>query len=535
MTGYLTILRLLFRLDRIKLPMWLLGLGLLVGITPTSVRSLTETEAATRGVAPEVILAEQAVLVETNAAMVAMSGPADSLDTFGGRYAFEISAFTFALVGLMSALLVIRHTRAEEEAGRVELTRALGVGPWARIGAVITEALVANVAVAAVILATFLADGIDPARTLLFASGMALCGLAFAAVTLVVVQVFEFGKGAVGGAMSVLAFAYVIRAAGDVRDDWLVVLSPIGLAQHLDPYGAARWWPLVVLGALVVAGVAGAAALSRRRDVGAGLIGQRPGPARAADSLVSPIGLVWRLQRQTLVWWAVGIAGFGAVWGSMLSSLDDFVADNETMGDMLDAMGISSDSIREGFASMALTLLAMMAMAAALQVVVRVRTEEREGRAEAVLGTAASRQRWFGAFVVVAQVAAPLLLLAAVVGTYGADAAVTGEVTGLADGVWGALARVPAVLAVTGVAVLLAGWSGRTAAAGWFAFGASAVLFLFGELLQLPMVVQQLSPLPHVTHLPYEAQPWLSLVVLTTIGLAGTVAGVALFERRDVG
>ena len=34
----------------------------------------------------------------------------------------------------------------------------------------------------------------------------------------------------------------------------------------------------------------------------------------------------------------------------------------ETMGDMLDAMGISSDSIREGFASMALTLLAMMAM-----------------------------------------------------------------------------------------------------------------------------------------------------------------------------
>lgn len=535
MTGYLTILRLLFRLDRIKLPMWLLGLGLLVGITPTSVRSLTETEAAARGVAPEVILAEQGVLVETNAAMVAMSGPADALDTFGGRYAFELSAFTFAIVGLMNLLLVIRHTRAEEEAGRVELTRSLPVGPWARIAAVMTEAAVANAAIGGVIFATFVADGIDPARTLLFSSGLALSGLVFAAATLVIVQVFEFGKGAVGGAMSFLAFAYVIRAAGDVRGDWLVTLSPIGLAQHLNPYGDIRIWPLPVLAVLVPIGVVTAAALSRRRDVGAGLIGQRPGPPRAADSLVSPLGLVWRLQRQTLWWWAIGIAGFGAVWGSMLSSLDEFVEDNETMADMLDAMGMSSDSIREGFASMALTLLAMMAMAAALQVIVRIRTEEREGRAEAILGTAASRRRWFGAFVVVAQVAAPMLLLAAVIGTYGADAAVTGEFTGLADGVWGALARVPAVVAVTGVAVLLTGWSGRTASAGWFAFGASAILFLFGELLRLPMVVQQLSPLPHVTHQPFDAQPWLSLVVLTTIGLAGTVAGVALFERRDVG
>ncbi|MDH5518978.1 MAG: hypothetical protein OEZ14_00455, partial [Acidimicrobiia bacterium] len=100
------LLRLILRLDRIKLPLWLIGVCFLVVITPISIRAVTDTEAEAQGVSPEAVLTQQAVLVGNSGASVAMNGPPDALDTFGGRYAFEIGAFTFAIIGLMNVLLI---------------------------------------------------------------------------------------------------------------------------------------------------------------------------------------------------------------------------------------------------------------------------------------------------------------------------------------------------------------------------------------------------------------------------------------------
>jgi ABC-2 type transport system permease protein len=44
----------------------------------------------------------------------------------------RIGSTLAVVVALMSLLLVIRHTRAEEESGRVELVRAGAVGPTPR-------------------------------------------------------------------------------------------------------------------------------------------------------------------------------------------------------------------------------------------------------------------------------------------------------------------------------------------------------------------------------------------------------------------
>ncbi|MGI9599390.1 MAG: hypothetical protein ACR2QK_24720, partial [Acidimicrobiales bacterium] len=107
-TGQL--LRLILRLDRIKLTLWLVGLIAIVGITPWSLRAVVDAEAETQGVTPEVVLAQQAALLETNGASIALQGPPDALDTFGGRFAFEIGAFTLAIVALMNILLIARHT-----------------------------------------------------------------------------------------------------------------------------------------------------------------------------------------------------------------------------------------------------------------------------------------------------------------------------------------------------------------------------------------------------------------------------------------
>ena len=499
-----------------------------------SIRSLTDTEAETQGVTAEVVLAQQAQLLETNGASIALQGPPQALDTFGGRYAFEIGAFTFAIVGLMNVLLIARHTRAEEESGRAELVRAAAVGPWSAIAAVSIVALVANLFISAVTAGVFMIDGLDPTNSLLFGLSLGLCGLVFAATALVWVQVFEHGRAATGASLAAIAAAFSIRAVGDVNENWMSMLSPIGWAQAINPFGDTIIWPLAILIAAIAAAFGIAIALVLRRDVGAGLIDQRPGPAEAGRSLPSPLGLAWRLQRSTLLWWCVGLAFMGGVYGSVISAIDDFIEQNEAMRDMLESLGMSGDELRNGFITVILSILTLLAAAGVVQSMLRPRGEENSGRAEPLLSAAVPRWSWLGSHLLLTALAAPIFMVIAGLGLGLVDGLVVGQFTDLGDLVGASLVRVPALWSIAGIGVLLYGLSNRLTMGVWFVFAAAAIIFLFGDLLRLPDGFANLSPLSHVTHSPGGDQGTLSLIVLTLIGVVTTAVGMVMFGRRDL-
>ncbi|MGE5290891.1 MAG: TetR family transcriptional regulator [Micromonosporaceae bacterium] len=95
-------------------------------------------------------------------------------------------------------------------------------------------------------------------------------------------------------------------------------LSPIGWAQRLRPYAGERWWTLPLAVAATAALTAAAAALSARRDLGAGLLPARAdGPATATAALRSPLALAWRLHRGTLIIWTACLALIGLVMGGV--------------------------------------------------------------------------------------------------------------------------------------------------------------------------------------------------------------------------
>lgn len=528
------LLRLILRLDRIKLTLWLLGLLTIVAITPVSLRAIIDAEAEREGVPAEQVLAEQAVLLETNGASIALQGPPDALDTFGGRYAFEIGAFTLAIVALMNILLIARHTRAEEESGRAELVRAASVGPWSALAAVSIVALATNLILGLGTSVVFIADGQDLGRSLLYGASMAFCGLLFAAFALIWVQVFEYGRAATGMSLAVLALAFALRAIGDVRGNWLSMISPLGWVQAVNSFGDVVIWPffLSILAVAIAVGVA--IALVVRRDVGAGLIQQRPGPPVASPSLGTPLGFAWRLQRSTIFWWTVGAAFMGAIYGSVISAIDDFVEDNEAMRDVLEAMGMTGDALREGFITVILSMIALIAAAGVIQSLLRPRSEEVAGRAEPVLATAVSRRAWLTSHLLLTALAAPLLMVAAGLGLSITDALVVGEFTDFNETIAAALVRVPALWAIAGVGVLLYGWARRFTFGVWAVFALVAVIFLFGDLLRLPDPVMNLSPIRHVTHLPGDDQSWLSVAVLCAIAALTGAMGITLFERRDL-
>ena len=523
LAGTAALVRLILRRDRVRLPLWLAGIGLLVVSSPSSVEGLYPTEAD---------LAAAAAMIRDNAAVIAMNGPAVGLETLGGRTVFEMGAFTFVLVALMNIFLVARHTRAEEESGRVELVRAAAVGRNAPITATLLVALLADVLVAVLVAAGLAGAGLALEGSLAFAAAVAAVGLFFAGVTAVTAQVTEHTRLALGLASAVLGGAYVLRAAGDAGNGVLSWLSPIGWGQAIHAFAGERWWVLVLPVAGAVLLVAVAFALAARRDVGAGLLRPLPGPPVGTTWLTRPVGLALRLQRGALVGWAVGLFLGGAAYGSIGKDIEDFIGDNESLNDLIAQMG---GSVTDSFFATTISILAIAGTGFAIQSTMRLRSEETAGRAESVLATAVSRAGWAASHLVIAVIGSAVMLAAAGFGnglTYGISIGDLGEIPRLTGA---AITYVPAMWVLVGVTMLLYGLAPRAVLAAWGALALCLVVGFLGQLLGLPAWVRNLSPFEHVPSVPAAGFQLAPLLALTAIAAVLLLAGTTAFRQRDIG
>ena len=377
------LVRLIIGRDRIRLLAWMAGILLLVITTAASTKGIYATQAD---------LDEAALASRDNPAALAFNGPDQALDTIGGQVAFQVGAFGLVMVGLMSVLLVGRLTRGEEDSGRLELVRAMPVGRHAPLAAGLTVVAGAQIALGILVALSLVQQDLPTAGSLVFGASFAAFGLTFVGVTAVTAQVTENPRVASGIAGGVLGASFAIRAAGDIGDGTLSWFSPMGWAQKARPYAGERWWPLLLC-LLLAAGLTWlATALAAHRDFGAGMVAPRPGPASAAPWLGSPLGLAIRLHRGAILWWAGSVLALGLVYGSLADSIDEFVGDNQALEDILAAAGQAS--LTDSYLATSLLIMALVAAGPALQIVLRLRTEETAQRTEAVLATPTSRWAW---------------------------------------------------------------------------------------------------------------------------------------------
>ena len=522
MTGTWALYRHFLCRDRWHLLWWSVGLTVLYWSQALSVRDLDATQA-------EFDAAARAM--ESNAAFVAMAGPARALNTIGGQVAWQASAFGAILAGLMAMFLIGRHTRVEEETGRDELVRAAAVGRHATTVAAALVAATASALAGTLVALSLVSFPLPAADSWALGAGLALCGLAFGGVALLAAQVTSTPRAMYGLTGAVIGLAYVLRAAGDVGTPALTWLSPIGWYQGMHAFSGVRWWPALLLLAAAVELGAAAAAVFGRRDFGGGVVPARPGPARAAASLARPAGLAWRLQRPALLGWAAGVLLTGLSYGSMGDSVEELMGSNDLTKEMLAA---GAGNLVDGFYAVAMVLLALMGTGFAVSSALRPRAEEDSGRVESLLATGLSRTRWLLGHVAVTVVGTLVVVglgglgLGIGYGLSAGDAGLVGAYTA------GTLQQVAPALVVAGLAWLLSGLVPRWASLTWLLLGLGAVVLLFGEVLRLPAWLRWVSPFDHLALVP--AEPFRALPLLVLLALAAALAGVGVagFARRDI-
>jgi ABC-2 type transport system permease protein len=460
--------------------------------------------------------------------------------TFGAIAAWRYLMYGTLAAGLMNIFLVIRHTRADEEAGRLELIGSTSVGRHAPLASAMLVASTASLAVFVLSAAALMISGLPAIGSLAYALAEAAGGLVFGALAAIAAQISGTARGARGLVISILAVCFLLRGVGDSGGGhglgWLTWLSPLGWAEEVQPFTADRWWVFALPAAAIALGVLAAVALAAHRDQGAGLLQPRPGSPVAGRLLSSPEGLAWRLQRGTLAGWAAGFFVGGLAIGVVANGIGPLIGSSAGVDKAIDRIAGQS-ALTSAYLAATMSLLGLVAAAYAISAVLRLRAEETDGTGEPVLAEPVGRLRWAGSHLLVAAVGTGTVLLAGGLGTglgYGIASSTTGtQVPRLIEA---ALAQWPAALAVAAVAALFVGllpqWS---TPAGWTAFAICGFIGLFGPAFRLTQGVLDISPFTHVPKLPggaFSSVPllWLSLgfIVLAATGLAG-------LRHRDIG
>lgn len=522
------------RRDRLQLTIWILGISLLLFAATRTVSAEFDTDAK---------LVQIVTIALATPSILALRGAPNGA-SLGSMMFFSIFANVAVAAGLMNTFLVTRHARGDEERGRRELIAAAPVRRSASLLATTLLGLTADVALGGLAAAAFMAGGLDATGSVVAGAAIGATGLAFLGVGLFVGELAATSRAANSVAATAVVVSYVLRAAGDalgepdlralsLRSAWPSWLSPIGWGQQSFAFTSNRLWPLALSSGLAAAGMGAALLVHSRRELGDGLLPERAGPATARRTLRSPFGLAWRLQWPSLVGWAIGTASFGFVAGFLATAIGNASFDNPGIVALLRSLGHGSRAdLVSLFLSAIMVIVSLLASAAALQSVLKLRDEESSGRAEFALSAPVSRVRWLSAAAVVGVISATTVMVACGLATWISFLA-AGDPDGGRRAVEQALLELPVGLVFVGVGALVVAALPRISVGlTWGLFGLAIVVGMFGGLLQLPQTVLDVSPLTHVPSVPVG--DWAGVIGLIVVAAATLVTALVVIRRRDL-
>ena len=185
-TGQLS--KLAFRRDGAALPACVFGIAALLAITARDLTVLYPTAAGRLAVARG---------ASANPALRFLLGRLNGTSV-GAFLAARWSVWGAAFAVLLTIFIVVRHTRGDEEAGRLELVGSAAVGRQAPLTAALLVAAAANVAIALLTCLWLIVLKMPLAGSAALALSISGCGLVFGGVAAIGAQLAVTARGARG-------------------------------------------------------------------------------------------------------------------------------------------------------------------------------------------------------------------------------------------------------------------------------------------------------------------------------------------------
>lgn len=524
-TGRLLLLAL--KRDKIKLPVWILGITLmLISMAATYTGMLTQDN-----------IIEMITLRAESPAIRAFDAPASGA-SLGSFTMLRVSGFIAIIIAVMSIQAIVRHTRQNEENGQSELIGSTVTGRYASLTAALILTVGANILLSVLSAFAFLMNGLPADGSFTAGAAFGATGIAFAGIAAVTAQLSQSSRGANGLGSIGLGVAFLLSSAGnmagefnpdtmEVESAWPVWLSPFGWYQQMRSFGQNNLWILLLFVIFFAAMTGLAFILNKRRDVGMGILPARRGPSEASASLLSPFGLAWRLQRSTFIAWLISLFVIGSVLGSVSGEFGKAVKDIEGADKIFGEINAT-----EAFLGQIIGMIGACIVIYVVQSLLRMRGEEVNGTMEPVLATSVSRAKWMASHLLCCSLCTIISLLFL---GLGAGIASTGE-----DGasvismVEAALLQLPAIAVIAGLTIAAFGLLPRfTAALAWTGLAVSLITGpMFGPMMDLPEEIINISPFSHIsTNISnVTAEP---VIILLTIAVSLTVLGFMSFRHRN--
>lgn len=534
--GIKPLVRLALRRDRIKLPLWTLGIIFsLVSMVPL----LKETYGDPKS------LETLFHTFSLNPAGLFLTGPMDT-PTLGALMTIETLLWWGLLIAFMNTFLIVRHTRHNEEIGAQELILAGQVHRSAGLVGALFVAFISNVLIALGIGASMSLSGAswNGGNVWLYGLAFGIFGFSWAAISACVVQFVQSARSANGILAGLIGAGFIIRGIGDflgtkdtagiIQPSWVSTLSPFGWLQATRPLTLPSWQPLLIpitvsAGLLILAFF-----LLSKRDVGAGLLPSRRGKERASRLLKTPLGLTWYLQRNIYSGWLVGVLIMAATIGLLVPSMTSVYESSENLKLMIASMG-GKGALIPAFLSAMLSIMVLMIAGYVIHGVSRLRSEEANGHLENLLATRLSRLKWSLLHVGTVLINSLIVLLfTGITLAFCVNISSDFEVS-MSRYMLAAISYWPILLLFAGIYLFLFGFIPRFAnSITWLYFGIAVFMSWLAPLLKLDEKLMDISPLPHFAAAPAEDIKLAPIVIVSTLGVILCLSGLGAWRNRNL-
>lgn len=513
------------RTNKWKMIFWIIGIVALTLIIPPTFYEMYPNKA------------DMQPIVETskNPAMEAMLGPGQfDQVSVGALFTHEMMLFTSILVAIMSILLVSKNTRGDESDGRIEMIRALPIGRVSPLISSIVIMIIVNLAIALILSVTLPLLNIDSITwqgSILYGVSLGSIGILFGMITAIFAQLTETSSSVTGLSVTVLLLSYLVRAVGDVINDGISMISPLGWLTRTFAYSDNNWWPVVVMIITAILFLVIAMTLYFRRDIESGLLPSKPGNKYAHKIWLSPLGMQLKLYKVGIISWAIGMFIFGASYGSIFGELDDFIKSNEMLQQMLSS---NSDDYVESFLPTLMVIMAIVSTIPALQSLYKIKNEIQTHRIENILSKKVSRMKLLSSYLLVSLVNSFLMIFLAALGMYVAQAFVLKDPFEFWTIIKAGIVHVPAIISFVSLGVLLLGWVNKWHFAVYLYLTYTFFVVYLGQLLNIKEWLKNITPFQHIPEIPVEEMDYSGISILIVISVVLIIVGLIGFNRKDI-